>query len=149
MMNNISDRLKEIGLLSLNRRNAEYILAHNPRRLYPLVDDKYRTKKIALKAGLAVPDLYGVVNIEYQIRDLPVLLGPYRDFVIKPSRGSGGNGIMVISDRSKQMYRKIDGLLLNETELGYHVSNILSGMYSLGGQPDKALIEYRVKFNPL
>ncbi|MBS1213554.1 MAG: alpha-L-glutamate ligase, partial [Proteobacteria bacterium] len=34
-------------------------------------------------------------------------------------------------------------------EMGHHISNILNGMYSLGGLPDCALIEYRVKFDPL
>ena len=47
------------------------------------------------------------------------------------------------------MYRKVDGLLLNPEEVGYHLFNIISGIYSLGGQPDKALIEYRVQFDPI
>jgi alpha-L-glutamate ligase-like protein len=38
---------------------------------------------------------------------------------------------------------------MNEQELGYHISNILSGMYSLGGLPDTALIEQRVEFDPI
>jgi alpha-L-glutamate ligase-like protein len=113
------------------------------------VDDKLLTKKLALNAGISVPELYGVVEIEYQIRKLHPLLNPYTDFAIKPSRGSGGNGILVISGRSKNMYRKISGLLMSEEELSHHVSNTLSGMYSLGGQPDKAMIEYRVQFDPV
>ncbi len=149
MILKLSKQLAEIGLLGLNRRNAEYTLRYNPRKLYPLVDDKLRTKKIALNAGLAVPELYGIIEIEYQIRKMDALLQPYPDFVIKPSRGSGGNGILVILGRSKQRYRHISGSLIAQAELGYHISNILSGMYSLGGQPDKALIEYRVKFDPL
>jgi len=31
----------------------------------------------------------------------------------------------------------------------FHVNNLLSGIYSLGGRPDKALIEYRVLFDPV
>jgi hypothetical protein len=38
---------------------------------------------------------------------------------------------------------------LTKEDLEYHIANILSGMYSLGGQPDHALIEYRVKFDPI
>ena len=64
-------------------------------------------------------------------------------------RGSGGDGIVVISGRSKGMYRKVNGTLLSLAELQYHLLNILSGMFSLAGQPDKALIEYRVKFDPV
>ena len=29
----------------------------------------------------------------------------------------------------------------------FHINNVISGMYSLGGQPDKAMIEYRVRFD--
>ena len=138
-----------MGVLGINHRNSEYTLRYNQRHLYPLVDDKLRTKKIALKAGLAVPKLYGVVETEYQVRHLDDLLKPYSDFAIKPSRGSGGEGILVVSGRSKALYRKIDGVLLGSDEMGYHLFNIISGMYSLGGQPDKALIEHRVRFDPV
>jgi alpha-L-glutamate ligase-like protein len=145
----IKKQLAEIGVIGINRRNTEYTLRYNRRRLYPLVDDKLQTKKIALKAGIAVPELYGVVETEYQVRHIEALLNSYPDFAIKPSRGSGGEGILVISGRSKNMYRKVDGTLLSAEELGYHLFNIISGMYSLGGQPDKVLIEYRVQFDPL
>ena len=42
--------LSSEGVLGLNRRNGDYILRFNPRRLYPLVDDKLQTKRLALKA---------------------------------------------------------------------------------------------------
>lgn len=149
MIFGLTKALGNIGLLGLNRRNAEYTLRCNPRRLFPLVDDKLRTKRLALNAGIAVPELYGVVEIERQIRDLPLLLKQFHDFVVKPAQGTGGDGILIISGRSREMYRMSDGSLMDQGEMDYHVSSILSGMYSLGGHPDKALIEYRVKFDPL
>ncbi len=141
--------LQEAGVLGINRRNADYTLRYNPRRLYPLVDDKLRTKELALKAGFAVPELYAVVEIEKQIRELHDALREHSDFVIKPSRGSGGDGILVISGRAKKMYRKINGMLMTEQELERHVSNILSGIFSLGGEQDRAIVESRVRFNPI
>lgn len=137
------------GILGINNRNANFTLRYNSRRFYPLVDDKLKTKQLAINNGISVPELYGVVEIERQIRDLPASLERYTDFVIKPSKGSGGNGILVISGRAKAMYRKANGLLISTEELCHHVSNILGGMYSLGGQTDKALIEYRVEFDPI
>jgi alpha-L-glutamate ligase-like protein len=145
----LARQLAAIGVLGLNHRNAEYTLWHNPRKLYPLVDDKLRTKQLALRAGIAVPELYGVVEGEYQLRNLPGMLKQYSDFVIKPAYGSGGDGILLISGRSKDLYRKPDGLLISQEELNHHVANIISGLYSLGGQPDRALIEYRVQIDPL
>jgi alpha-L-glutamate ligase-like protein len=137
------------GVLGINRRNAEYMLPHNPRACYPLVDDKTLTKQLAARAGVAVPELYGVIEIQQQVRTLPQLLGKYRDFVVKPARGSQGDGIIVVTGRTRNSYRIADGSLMDEHELGFHVSNILAGIYSLGGQSDKALIEYRVNFDPV
>lgn len=142
-------RLKAAGVLGINKRNLDFTLAHNPRKLYPLVDDKLQTKKLAGEAGIPVPPLYAVISIQRQVRQFTELVAGHDDFVIKPAHGSGGNGIVVIDRRSGDRYRKISGDLLEEQDLQHHISNVLSGMYSLGGQSDTALIEYRVKFDPV
>jgi len=148
-MFSLKKQLTEIGVLGINRRNTEYTLKYNSRDRYPLVDDKLQTKELALKADIAVPQLYGVIATEYQVRRFAEVVEPYEDFALKPSRGSGGSGILVVVGRSKDMYRQVDGSLLTWQQVAYHLSNIISGMHSLGGQPDKALIEYRVHFDPL
>jgi alpha-L-glutamate ligase-like protein len=140
---------KKKGVLAINRRNADYTLKYNPRRLYPLVDDKLRTKQLAQANGIAVPDLYAVIEVTGQVRTLPETLKEHSDFVIKPAHGSGGEGILVISDRLNGRLRRADGLIITWDELSHHIFNVLSGLYSLGGQPDQALIEYRVKFAPV
>ncbi len=145
----LAKRLSQRGVLGLNHRNAGYTLWHNPRHLYPLVDDKLTTKRLAVQAGLAVPKLYGVIEIERHVRELHTLLQPYEDFVIKPAHGSGGDGILVITGRRKDRYRKVNGQLITQEDLNHHVSNMLSGLYSLGGHTDKAIIEYRVQFDPV
>ncbi|MGD8926709.1 MAG: alpha-L-glutamate ligase-like protein [Thioalkalispiraceae bacterium] len=145
----LSEKLQRNGVLGINQRNADFILPHNPRYYYPRVDDKAETKKLAIAAKIATPELYYVIEIERQVKELPRLLECLDEFVIKPACGSRGDGIVVITGRRKEMYRKASGLLIKESELQYHVSNILSGMYSLGGQSDKCLIEYRVRFDPL
>lgn len=151
MMNWLRARatLERKGVLGINRRNAEYTLPCNPRNRYPLVDDKLLTKQLAARAGVAVPELYGVIEIQRQVRELPRMLAKYRDFVLKPARGSQGDGIVVITGRTRTSYRVADGTLLDDHDLCFHVSNILSGVYSLGGQTDKALVEYRVIFDPV
>ncbi|CAN5224473.1 alpha-L-glutamate ligase-like protein [soil metagenome] len=142
-------RLREQGVLGINQRNADFVLLYNARRLYPLVDDKLLTKQLAIEAGIAVPELYGVIETPHQIRDLPKMVGERFDFVIKPAHGSGGDGIMVITGRRKNRYRRVNGMLIDEDELEHHISNTINGQYSLGGVPDKAMIEYRVQFDPL
>ncbi|MFP4683959.1 MAG: alpha-L-glutamate ligase-like protein [Ectothiorhodospira sp.] len=141
--------LRRHGVMGLNRRNARLIAPLNPRRHYPLVDDKLRTKELALEAGIAVPELYGVIATNHDIRNLPRLLARREDFVIKPAHGSGGNGILVVTGRVQNRFLRSSGRFMDLEALGHHVSNILSGMHSLGGQPDQAMVEYRVRFDPL
>lgn len=137
-------RLKAQGVLGINRRNSAYALRYNPRRHYPLVDDKLKTKSLATAASIPVPKLYTCIEAEHQIKHLEALLEPYPDFVIKPAHGAGGDGIVVVTNRVFGRYREVDGTLLSPDDLAYHLSSLLSGAYSLGGHPDKALIERRV-----
>lgn len=142
-------RLQQRGILSINRRNSDYVLRYNPRKLYPLVDDKLQTKRLALNAGIAVPALYTLIETERQIKALDTLLEPYTDFVIKPAHGAGGDGILVITGRVFGKYRQINGKILTTQEIAYHLSSLLSGAYSLGGHPDYAMVEHRVIVDPV
>jgi len=142
-------KLKKIGVVGLNGRNGAYVLPNNPRRLYPLVDDKITTKELTQAAGLNVPELYGVFRAQHELKKLPGLLQKHDSFVVKPARGAGGNGILVITGKLGPRFRKPDDSLVAEDAISFHISNILSGMYSLGGMPDKAMLEYCVQFSPI
>src|SRR5690606_33654538 len=74
LMFGLARKLAANGVLGINARNCQYILRHNPRRLYPLVDDKLATKRLAIAAGLPVPDLYGVIASHRDVRELPKLV---------------------------------------------------------------------------
>ena len=144
-------KLRNIGVLGLNERNADLIMRLNPRRLYPRVDDKALTKDLAVKAGMAVPDLYGVIEHQAEVRDFASMVAEKDSFVVKPAQGSGGDGILVVtgrSDRKRDSFRLSSGMLISEGEIQHHISNIVGGQYSLSGNRDKALIEYCVHFDP-
>ncbi len=144
--------LREAGVLGVNERNTAFIMRLNPRRLYPRVDDKALTKQLALAAGMPVPDLYGIIANQGEVRSFASIVEDLRSFVIKPAQGSGGDGILVVtgrSERKRDNFRLSSGVLVTEGEILYHLSNIVGGQYSLSGNPDKALIEYCVKFDPL
>jgi alpha-L-glutamate ligase-like protein len=148
----IAKELREAGVLGLNERNAEFIMRLNPRRLYPRVDDKALTKELALAAGMAVPDLYGIIANQGDVRRFRSIVESLDSFVIKPAQGSGGDGILVVTSRSQRKrdsFRLSSGVLISEAEIAHHLSNIVSGQYSLSGNPDKALIEYCVRFDPV
>ncbi len=143
--------LKKYAVLGMNGRNINYIARYNSRHLYPLVDDKLQTKQAAQEAGIAVPELLGVIDSQWQLKGLEDLIGSWNRFVIKPTRGSGGKGILVIAGRDFDYYLKSNGSKLELSDIRRHINNILSGLHSLGGKPDRvmleSLIEYDAVFN--
>ncbi|MFT5888016.1 MAG: alpha-L-glutamate ligase-like protein [Zhongshania sp.] len=141
--------LRAKGVMGINERNADYVLRYNQRHLYPLVDDKIKTKTRAIKAGIDVPEMYGIIDSDKQISSLKDIVKGHGDFVIKPAQGAGGDGILVIADQFEGYYRTTSGRLLSDEDVEFHLSGILSGIYSLGGHRDRALIEYRVIPDPI
>lgn len=142
-------QLKRQGVLGMNKRNIRYIARYNPRHLYPLVDDKLQTKLAAQKAGIATPKLLGTIESQWQLRNLKQLINDWDQFVIKPTRGSGGRGILVITGREFEYYVKSNGNKLELPDLHRHINNILSGLYSLGGKPDRVMLETLIDYDPI
>ncbi|MGN1357472.1 MAG: alpha-L-glutamate ligase-like protein [Succinivibrionaceae bacterium] len=140
-------KMARIGIMGMNVRNCRYISPYNPRNLYPLVDDKLQTKKIALKYGVTVPNLIGCIQHQYQVSDFPKLIGDRSEFCIKPAQGSGGKGILVIVGRRGDKYVKPNKQEISALDVERHISNILAGLFSLGGKLDKALIEDLIHFD--
>ena len=138
--------LRALGVVGINMRNARYLLPNNPRRLYRFVDDKLETKALAAREGLSVPETYAVIRSPHDASRIEELLKDRPSFVIKPARGSGGKGVLVIDGRdNKGRYLKPSGTALTGDEVRHHVANILAGLFSLGGRRDCALVEYRVR----
>lgn len=135
------------GILGMNARNHQIISKLNPRRLYPLVDDKVQTKNLALQSGVNTPNLIGVIEYQYQVKEILNLVKGYTEFVVKPSHGSGGKGVLVIKNYTADCFTLPSGRTINYNELYQHISNILSGLYSLGGRYDSALVEEVVHFS--
>ncbi|MCG6657126.1 alpha-L-glutamate ligase-like protein [Halomonas campisalis] len=135
------------GIIGMNRRNIRYIGRYNDRRLYPLVDDKLQTKLLAEKHGITTPALVGTVTTQFGVKQLRQMVTGHAGFVIKPAKGSGGKGILVIERCDPDGYIKPSGARLTLADLERHVSNILSGLYSLGGSPDVAVVEALINFD--
>lgn len=141
-------QLKKRGVLGINARNANFILKYNPRKAYPLVDDKLKTKELAKSGFFKVPKLYGVIDHAYQIGQIQNILKDHSSCVIKPASGSGGQGVLVLKNKVNGQFVKANGQILEWSFIEHHLTNILSGLYSLGGINDKAIIEYCVKPDP-
>lgn len=149
--------LKEMGILGINNRVGRYILRHNKRANYPLVDNKVLTAQRAEVWGIATPDNYMIVENYGSLKNLHLKLLQYESFVIKPAKGSQGNGIIVIKEIIKEekdgeiriLCRRSNDKLMNIDEVKHHISGILSGLYSLSGHNDVAIIQAKIDKHPI
>jgi len=141
--------LKQAGVLGMNSRNADYIMRCNPRSFFPLVDDKLLTKKRSESFQIPTPALYCVVDRYGDVAGFQAALRGIGQFAVKPARGSGGSGIILIRDRTEKGYISQSGELISPQDLGYHISEILSGVYSLSGLEDRAILEALIHPDPV
>ena len=142
-------RFERSGVLGINGRNADYIMQCNPRPAYPLVDNIFFNKSLAEKHGLAVPSLYHLVEYHGDLKNIREMLRERRTFVVKPARGWGGGGILLVTDRVAESLVDQNGDIIPWPDFTHHLSNILSGVYSLAGLEDQAIIEELVHPDPV
>lgn len=150
--------LEEMGILGINNRVGRYILRHNKRANYPLVDNKVLTAQRAEAWGIATPKNYLVIENYGSLKNLHKKLLTYDSFVIKPANGSQGNGIIVIKEVIREerpdgevrvLCRRSNDKLMEIDEISHHITGILSGLYSLSGQSDTAIIQAKIDKHPI
>ena len=134
-------------VLGLNARNLSYLRPSNSRRALRIADNKLLAKRILNKAGLPVLETYGVISNNNDLKNFD-WNGLPPTFVLKPNRGLGGEGIVIVYGRLKKEPRpwvKADKRRVSVEDLRDHARNILEGAYSLTDLPDVAFFEERVK----
>ncbi|MHC1574553.1 MAG: alpha-L-glutamate ligase-like protein [Candidatus Methanogasteraceae archaeon] len=135
---------KNKEVVGINARNIGYIFAENPRKLLNLVDDKLKTKELLKNVGIPFPEVYGVFSGVHELKNLEKVMD--RDeFVIKPSSGAGGRGIVVIKGRVEGVWVKSSGKTITLSEIQKHCSEVLEGIYSLDGSPTPVFFESLIK----
>jgi alpha-L-glutamate ligase-like protein len=146
---NAAKRLHRQGVLGMNERNARCILEWNPRRHFAIVDDKLQMHSLCARLGVPTPVILEVIEQLSELRRLPAIVARARNFVIKPNHGAGGRGVLIVSPSPNGTSHDHDGRPLTADALHRHVAEILSGLYSIGGRPDQALIQERVCIHPI
>jgi len=134
-------------VLAMNQRNLGFIYPNNARRHFPLADNKLMTKQLLGQGGVPVPETYRSYASFFELRRLAEELAPFDEFVIKPARGSGGGGIVVIGGREGDGWRSIGGRSYTLEEIRRHIADIIFGIYSFG-LADEAIIEARIAQHP-
>ena len=125
----------------------ELVYAYNRRRDYPLVDNKIRCKLLLEDQGVAVAPTVAVCEGLFAIPKVMEVLGKRGDFVIKPANGSGGDGILVVNERTEGRWTTASGTVISATELRQHLANIVFGAFSKQLE-DQAFVEERLVPHP-
>lgn len=132
----------------MNARILSYIRPANLKEAIRLADDKLLTKKVLKKAGIPTPKVLAVYRSQDDITNFDWEVLP-ESFVVKPNRGLGGEGILIIFGRRKDgTWVRSRGQIINFFDILLHIYNIFDGNYSLANISDIAFIEERLKLIP-
>ena len=111
----------------MNARNLQFIRPNNLRRAKRLADDKLLSKKFLKKADLPVPSLIAKIQSVDELENFDWSTLP-ESFVLKPNRGFGGEGILVVYGKKKNSrihWIKADGSLITVDDIKTHITNII------------------------
>lgn len=139
------------SLLGMNARNLDYVRPFNHARGKRIADQKLLCKRILKQAGIPVPQLIGKIRSYQEIESFDWNSLP-DSFALKPNRGFGGEGILVVYARKKNTtdtWIKADGSTVNVADLKNHIQNIIDGSFSLSNSPDIAFFEERLKLSKI
>ncbi|KKQ77262.1 hypothetical protein A2715_00035 [Candidatus Woesebacteria bacterium RIFCSPHIGHO2_01_FULL_39_32] len=143
--------IKYSDILGLNARAQVYSYPYNKSSGKSKATSKLATKRALKKSQVPVPEIYArflkpVDVVGFDWSSLPDA------FALKPNKGLGGEGIIVIKKRA---LREVEGRLVkakdewittqknkvSAEDLNLHVLDILEGAFSMGNVPDIAYIE--------
>ena len=137
------------AILGINARSRLF-LPFNNKEGRRIADSKLLTKKRLKKHDLPVPSILAVFKTPQEVKDFPWETLP-DNFVLKPSKGFGGQGVVIIKRRAKWAgeWRLMNDSLITSQDLKFHTLEILSGRFSLHNVPDIAFIEERIKIQKI
>ncbi|HSX49070.1 MAG TPA: sugar-transfer associated ATP-grasp domain-containing protein [Candidatus Saccharimonadales bacterium] len=140
--------MKISNILGLNARSQLYLTPLNKPVARRIADSKLLMFRVFKKAGIPTPEVVKKFKepndiFEYDWKNLPDA------FALKPNRGFGGEGIIVVKKRAKdEKGHKMDTTWITTQrkkitaeELKLHVVDILEGAYSMKNVPDIAFVQ--------
>ncbi len=138
---------KSRTILGMNSRNLEYIRPFNLKNSKKIADNKLLCKQVLGKNQIGVSKLIAKIKNQGDLENFDWTALP-ESFALKPSRGFGGEGIIVVYGKKKERndaWIKADGSFITIEDLRNHIQNILDGSFSLSNTPDIAFFEERLK----
>ncbi|HOF42906.1 MAG TPA: sugar-transfer associated ATP-grasp domain-containing protein, partial [Candidatus Moranbacteria bacterium] len=87
-------------ILGMNARNLHYIRPYNKKRAKRIADEKLLSKRILKKGKIPVPKLIAKIRSVEELNKFDWSSLP-SSFALKPNRGYGGGGILVVYGKKK------------------------------------------------
>lgn len=129
------------SILGLNSRSVLFTSKYNSRKAKRIADSKIATDRVLRYAKVPRPKVYVKFNNQNKVFDYDWSTLPDK-FALKPSRGLGGDGIIVLKKKLKNGNYLTTGKEVKTIEdLKLHALDILEGAYSMGNEPDVAFIQ--------
>jgi alpha-L-glutamate ligase-like protein len=129
-------------VMGLNARDQQIARANSCVAIR-LATDKAATKQVLQRHGVPVAGTLGAVESRRWAQRLSGAELP-DEWVMKPNRGRGGNGILIahgrVGNRPEDGWRRTSGALLRVGHVRDHLRLLLDGEFS-GGIRDTALLE--------
>lgn len=135
---------KSKDILGMNARTLNFIKPYNKRKDVFRIDNKILTKRLLEKAHIPTPKLYHVFQTSRDIESFDYNSLP-ASFVVKPNRGFGGEGILVVYGKRRNTWVKNSGEEVTTDQIKSHLYDILDGSFSLFDIPDVAFIEQKIR----
>jgi len=141
MANNIFVSMKLSSILGINARTQAFSYKVNTIRGKKTADSKIQTDRVLTKAGIAHPEIYKKFRHPKEVASFDWTHLTDK-FALKPSRGMGGEGIIVVKERLElSSWLTTQKTKVTVEDLKLHTLDILEGAYSMGNVPDVAFIQ--------
>ncbi|MDJ1431854.1 sugar-transfer associated ATP-grasp domain-containing protein [Halostagnicola sp. A-GB9-2] len=134
-----TSRIETSTVMAMNRRNR-LIKEYNPSHLNPELD-KASMKRAFHGTGVPTPDTYALVETPDELERAEEIFESKDEFVIKPDSGYGGEGIIVVTGRTKNGYFETSKGIKTPEQLRSHTRSIIEGQYDPMGLEGVAVIE--------
>lgn len=133
--------MKTSSILGLNARSQRFTFRHNTRVGKRIAKSKIITARLLRRLEIPTPIIYKKFFKPQDIVDFNWEALP-DSFALKPSKGMGGGGIIVLKKRIKSgawITTQKDRMTVDDLKL--HVLDILEGAFSIGNIPDSAFLQ--------
>lgn len=134
--------MKLSSILGLNARTQLFAYRYNSIKAKKFADSKIKTAILLSKAKIPTPKIYKKFNDPRQVLEFN-WMGLPSSFALKPAKGLGGEGIIVVKKRSEdgKGWITTQRKKITPEDLSLHALDIVEGAFSMTSEPDTAFVQ--------